>query len=392
MKNKKILYLNKQYRGYDYLKYKTIIKKFDLKVIWICPFRDSDPLPFLIKNNIKYHILGFKGNRIKPWHIFLNVKLLKMMLKYGKNVDIIISSTSDPWHSKIAFLAAILLKKPIAFRKQVWYRNNSFLRDLYYLITLFIEKHSRAIFYPGIEQKKFLLSYKINPEKLYPFPRLIKDLRKEPLNIKLINDLKNSYKNKFIFLYEGRIIPRKGLDLLIESFSRLEKLYKDILLMIVGGPSKGVYQRECSVSYYKYCRELAKKKVKNIFFTGEINPSLIQNYYYLADVFVHPHRKYNSKKEITGEGWGNVVLEAASLELPLIVTDRVASAFELLENKKNGVIVNSENLEKNLFDAMKFFLDNKDKVDKFGEESRNTYERYNNPMKIINSISNILKN
>jgi glycosyltransferase involved in cell wall biosynthesis len=106
----------------------------------------------------------------------------------------------------------------------------------------------------------------------------------------------------------------------------------------------------------------------------------------LADVFVHPHKKFLDGNRVVYEGWGNVVVEAAAMGLPLIVSDRVPSAFELIENQKSGFIVDSDNLEFNLYNAMKFFLENREKVGEFGKKSREMYEKFNNPEKLVNSI------
>jgi len=391
MDSKKILYVNKQYRTYDYLKYMTITDKYELTVIWICPFDKKDPIPTAAKKKLKFVILGFVGNRLQPWHLSCSFKLFRLVLKYGKNIDLIISSTSDAWHSKVVFLASRILKKPIAFRKEIWFRNKSFLRNLYYSMTVFIEKHANAVFYPGIRQKEFLLSYHVSSDKLLPFPYLIKEPSKRKIDVSLINNIREELKDKIVFLYLGRIIYRKGLDLLIESFSRLEKFYRNVWLLIVGGPFSSKYKREHSENYYEYCKDLAEERSKNISFLGEVAPSLVQNYYYTADVFTHPHRKYLSKNRIIGEGWGNVVIEAASMRLPCILTDRISSAFELVENYKNGIIVDSDDIINNLYNAMKFFINNRDKINSFGEHSRYMYEKYNDPLKIINSINSIFK-
>jgi len=369
----------------------TITDEYELTVIWICPFDKKDPIPTAIKKNLKFVILGFMGNRLQPWHLSYSFKLFKLIMKNGRNVDLIVSTTSDAWHSKVVFLAGRILKKTTAFRKQIWFRNKSILRDLYYSMTVFIERRANAMFYPGIKQKEFLLSCHVSSDKLLLFPRLIKEPCERKIDNYLINNIKKELKDKIIFLYVGRIIYRKGLDLLIESFSMLEKSCRNVRLIIIGGPFSSKYKREHSEDYYKYCKNLAEKKSKNITFLGEVAPSLVQNYYHVSDVFVHPHRKYLSNNRISGEGWGNVVVEAASAGLPCILTDRISSAFELVENYKNGIIVNSDDVINNLYNAMKFFVDNRDKINSFAEHSRYMYEKYNDPLKIINSINYILK-
>jgi len=385
MKKKKILYINKQYRAYDFLKYQTLIEFFDLTVIWICPFRGSDPLPDSLRNNLRFRLLNFKGNRLRPYHFYSSLKLFMMILGAGQNVDLIISSTSDAWHSKIAFLAGRLLKKPTAFRKEVWIGNGSLRKKVLDFMTLFIEKNSNAVFYDGKKQREFLLANKLSSDRLFPFPRLIKDLKKEQLDMTFIKDAEAIYKSRLKYLYLGRIIPQKGLDLLISVFLRLQKDYQGILLFVAGGPAHQGYFKYTSPRYYEYCRNLAKDS-KDIFFWEEVPPAAVHNYYYLADVFVHPHKKFLDGNKVVYEGWGNVVVEAAAMELPLIVSDRVPSAFELIENNRNGMILDSDDLELNLYNAMKFFLENREKVGEFGKKSREMYEKFNNPEKLVNSI------
>jgi glycosyltransferase involved in cell wall biosynthesis len=314
-----------------------------------------------------------------------SLRLFMMILAAGKNADLIMSSTSDSWHSKIAFSAGKLLKKPVALRKEVWVGNGNLRNKILDSMTLFIEKNSSAVFYDGRKQKEFLLGRGIHPDKLFPFPRLVKDLKKDPLDMSLVNDLKTKFGSKLKFLYLGRVIPQKGLDLLINVFLRLQQDYEDILLLVVGGPSRRGFFKRTSPKYYQHCRDLAKNAA-GILFWDEVRPAAVHNYYYFADLFVHPHKKYLDGKAPVYEGWGNVVVEAAAMGLPLIVSDRVPSAFELIENEVNGFIVNSDHLEASLYNAMKFFLDNSDKLEEFGRKSRQMYEKFNHPETMVNSI------
>lgn len=311
-----------------------------------------------------------------------------MVLAIGRESDIIISSTSDAWHSKIVFLANLWLKKPIAFRKEVWIKGNDRKRRLPEALTAFLEKKANAVFYVGSMQKKLLSENLSKPEKLFPFPFLIQNLKTRHFNHKVINDFLGRHRDKVKFLYLGRIIPRKGLDVLIRSFLRLSKDYQDALLLVVGGPDRKEFSRENTEDYYRQCRKLAQ--TGRILFFDKVSPSQIHNYYRIADVFVHPHRKFLNGGKATYEGWGNVVVEAASVGLPLIVSDRVSSAFDLIKNYENGIIVNSDDLEENLFQAMKFFLDNREKIKTFGAKSREIYERFNRPEIIVESINSAM--
>ena len=380
--------INKQYREYDYLKYITLANNFDLTVLWICPFRESEPLPEILKAQIKYPILSFKGSRLKPWHLTFNLRLLAMVLAIGGGSDIIISSTSDAWHSKVVFLANLWLRKLIAFRKEVWTKTYDRKKGIVEALTSFIEKNSNASLFIGSMQKKLLLENGLKPEKLFPFPYLIHDLKTRRVDDRVTSDFLDLYRDKVKFLYLGLVIPRKGLDVLIHSFLRLSEDYEDALLLVVGGPDRKGFSRENTDDFYRECRKLAQ--CDRIIFFDKVSPFEVHNYYHIADVFVHPHRKFLNGGKATYEGWGNVVVEAASMGLPLIVSDRVSSAFDLIKNYENGIIVNSDELEENLFQAMKFFLDNREKIKTFGAKSREMYERFNRPEIIVESINSAM--
>ncbi len=389
---KKILYINKQYRTYDYCIYETLANSFKLIVIWISDFKINESLPEYLRKSIFYKILGYKGARIKPWSFVYNIKLLKLIYKYSNDSDIIISSTSDIWFSKIAFFVAKMKKKRIGFRKESWFDNNGLIwKSAYDSLTKFIEKKADYMFYIGRLQKDYLLSRGIAKYKLMPFYYLIDDMKAYPTNINLLNNLKKEIGDKIVFLYIGRIIPRKGLDLLIRVFSKIESVFDNVFLLIVGGPSKGGYYNEKSEEYYNHCLNLIKEmNISHIKFIGDVNPLHVNNFYYISDVFVLPHRKFIEKREqkqLTGEGWGNVIVEAASMGKPLIASDRVASAYDLMIPFVNGILINSEKLENELYQAMTYILNNKSIIKKYSLKSRVLFKKFNNPKRIIDSVN-----
>lgn len=88
-------------------------------------------------------------------------------------------------------------------------------------------------------------------------------------------------KEKFHFVYVGRLLEDKQIDLLLKAFSHLEKDTAEIRLTIIGdGPEKSNLEN--------LSREL---KLKNIFFTGEItDDELTGKWIFISDAFVMPGR------------------------------------------------------------------------------------------------------
>jgi len=381
-KKKRILYINYQYRSYDKLKYETLADNYDLKVIWLFPFRETDILPEFIRCKIQFRVLGFKNGRLEFWHFFYNIKLFFLILVLGKDVQLIMSSTSDGWQSKIAFLANLFLRKAIAYRKEVWFENSTLKSYIRSWFTKVIERRANMIFTPGIKQKEFLIRNGIEKSKIQLFPYLIEDFRTNPV-------LKGEGIIKL--LYVGRIIPLKGVDLLIKSFKKIEERFANVELHIIGGASKGPYEPENSEDFFMYCKNMAKNN-KKILFHGEMSPNKTIEYIAKSDILILPVRKHlDGKKRLIGEGWGNVIVEAASQGLPIIASDRVPSAYELVENNENGFIIDSDNIQDELINKITFFANNSLKIRDFGRKSRIRYEKYNQPIKIVNSINYLFK-
>ena len=77
--------------------------------------------------------------------------------------------------------------------------------------------------------------------------------------------------------------------------------------------------------------------MNNLHFIAFQNKEQIINWYRLADLFVLPTRE---------DIWGLVINEAMSQGLPVITTDKCMAGLELIEDYKNGFIVDLLDYEK----------------------------------------------
>jgi len=121
-------------------------------------------------------------------------------------------------------------------------------------------------------------------------------------------------------VYVGRLSHEKGVDVLIRAFIDLNE---DIHLLIIGdGPERNRLM------------SLAKGR-DNIHFLGFKERSETLKIMKGSDVLVLPSRK---------EGLSTTLLEAMALKIPIIAT-RTGGNIELLEDGKNGILVDVEDAE-----------------------------------------------
>lgn len=167
------------------------------------------------------------------------------------------------------------------------------------------------------------------------------------------NKYKDTYydmkpKNKIVISYIGRIIKEKGILMLLEAFTELNKKYKNIILYIAGD---GPLLKECQEKY----------KNSKIKFLGKIEYEDVMKLCAQTDIFVHP--------SMYPEGLPTSILEAGIMKTAIIATDR-GGTIEVINNKKYGIIM-EENKE-SLLKALSSLLNSTDKIE---ELKNNIHDR-----------------
>lgn len=122
-----------------------------------------------------------------------------------------------------------------------------------------------------------------------------------------------------VFLYVGRVIPHKGIRILLEAFDALQSYAEKKCALVIVGDGELINDVKVLMS-----------DTPSLFVTGRLAGAALLDAYAAADVFVLPSYK---------EPWGLVVNEAMASGLPVIVTDAVGSSDDLVEKGKNGLIV-----------------------------------------------------
>lgn len=157
-------------------------------------------------------------------------------------------------------------------------------------------------------------------------------------------------KEPFTFVFVGRIVRDKGINELVNAFSRLNKNYPDTRLLLVG-------PAEDDLDLVLPETQMAIEKEESIISVGSQKD--VRPYYEASDALVFPSYR---------EGFPNVVLEAGAMELPSIVTD-INGSREIIEEGVNGVIVPPRD-ESALYEAMEDMVTHPEKVSKMSAKSR----------------------
>lgn len=120
-------------------------------------------------------------------------------------------------------------------------------------------------------------------------------------------------------LYSGQLIERKGVDTLIQAFTSVARDVPNLRLQILGnGPDK------------QKLDDLIPEDLKErVTLFGHKEPSELPALFADADLFCLPSRH---------DGWGVVVNEAIGAGLPVISTDAVGAALDIVTDGENGLI------------------------------------------------------
>lgn len=134
--------------------------------------------------------------------------------------------------------------------------------------------------------------------------------------------------DRFTFLAVGGIEPRKGSVVLFRAMAILARqIHPAPALVVVGGHSfqdYGSYRDEALAMLPELGLELGR----DVILAGTVSDTVLHEYYRSADALAFPSVK---------EGWGLVVLEAMSADLPVVASD-IPVLHEYLTDHETAVL------------------------------------------------------
>lgn len=258
-----------------------------------------------LKHTSKLFTLQFpyKQNGQRKYFSFFPFLFFKLIVT---NPDVILlEGASSIINNVSAYSYAKIFRKKIIFWSlgKVLSKESSVSRKKIDKFVLLLEKKADAIFTYSSVGEAYFLSRGIPKEKIFKGINVL-DTRQ----ILTLTKPKRT-NQEFRLLFVGSIIPEKKLEILIESFLKLEANFSNVYLDIIGSGEQ----------YYTSLKEKYEHVSKNMIFHGRITEGL-DSYYFNSDVFVLP-----------GLG-GLAISESMAYGLPVICTHADGTEKDLVDS------------------------------------------------------------
>lgn len=328
--------------------YESLNSDFDVKIFNYKVLYPSLLFPGTTQYDVSNSVLKNTPNErlINSISPFNWIKIAKRI--NNENPDLIVF---DWWHPFFAFChrAISQLLKP-ELKKKVLFITENFIshesRSLEHLLTKFGLKKATSFLALSAQVENDLATIS-SGRKIYRSELPIFDcyeINKDESDLTAREAL-GYKKDDLVLLFFGYIRKYKGLDLLIDTFPSIIKLFKDAKLLIVGESYE-------DINFYK-------EKIKQ---TGCENSIVLENkfvpneevgkYYLAADAVILPYRS------ATQSGILNI---AYGFSKPVIVT-KVGGLSEFVLNEQTGIIVEPDSIE-DLVQGVKRFVELRNDVD-----------------------------
>lgn len=306
-----------------------------------------------IKNDVKQEYIKI-GRKI---NLMQDIKSLFELYKFFKVNDFDLVLSLMPKSGLLAMVASCFLKVDTRihfFTGQVWATKKGFFRGLLKYMDKITVNCSTHIFVDSKSQKEFLLNenvlHKSKGFVLHEGSISGVDINKFQFNTDIRKELRKEYNfldGEIVFTFLGRITKDKGILDLIDTFKKLFSKYSNIKLLILG-PIEDIdlksklhdfAKNENVVLELEYCK----------------NPENILN---VTDVLVLPSYR---------EGFGTVVIEAASMGIPTIGSNIYGLTDAIIDNQ-TGLLHNVADVE-DMFNKYSTIIDNRLKMKELGKNA-----------------------
>lgn len=215
--------------------------------------------------------------------------------------------------------------------------------------------------FPHISDKLVYIHLGADPDMFRP--------RQDPLIRSGVTALKKKLQipaNHKVIVFTGRVIPQKGVHILVQAMPEVLKEFPDCCLVVVGS---GWFGDKKPYPYIKSLHQQALGIARNIRFTNFVEPETLPYYFALADVFVCPSQ--------WDEPFGLVNAEAMAAGVPVVASYR-GGIPEIVDHGANGFLVRNDIDPFSFVKPVVKLLRNPELAGRLGANGRAAVEKYFN--------------
>lgn len=311
--------------------------------------------------------VNYQWFSVTPFEKFISTKIgLERILRFNPFIlkNKIKHDKFDIWHVHNAPFITPFLKKICPNSKIILHLHNSFPSLIKTTLPRDLKPYYKAIdCIVAVSEfiKNEALNYVPNTLRSTVIHNGVDAERFKPVSQEKSAQIKQEYRiapDKKIILYTGRLIPEKGIHILIKAVEHIVNKNHNALLIIAG--SDFFSGSSMKTPYILELRRKASKILNNIIFLGHIQHSELHNLYAMADICVVP--------SVWNEPSGLVNLEAQSSGVSLIAS-KVGGIPEIIVDGVTGILIKSEDCRE-LANTLELLLKNEDLRKTFGQNAR----------------------
>lgn len=312
---------------------------------------------YQIKCSSKYVPISRKINILED---IKSIVLLYRFLKKEK-FDLILSVS--PKAGLVSSIAAFMARTKVRihfFTGQVWATKVGLFRFILKFIDKLIATLNTNNLIDSPSQRDFLIREKVlkkNKAQVLLYGSISGvDVNKFSFDEKLRKKLQKQYEinnSDIVFMFIGRLNADKGIFDLVQAFEVITKKHENVKLFLIGPDEENIERKIAEFLNYK--------NVIRIDYVS--NPEEILN---IADVLVLPSYR---------EGFGTIVIEAASMGIPCIASD-IYGLSDAIVNNKTGLLHKVKDVD-DMIKKYEYIIENKNKIKEYGTNAKNRiYSNY----------------
>jgi glycosyltransferase involved in cell wall biosynthesis len=193
--------------------------------------------------------------------------------------------------------------------------------------------HDASAVYIGSNNRDWLEHHGFPPSRLYFAPYCVENDRFRR-DAQALGHETGALRESFgigvddgpVIAYVGRLIPKKQPLFLLEAFRRVRAKRRCTLLVAGSGPLEDAFRAK-----------IEREGIPDVVMAGFLNQTTVARAYAVSDVFALPSKLH--------ETWGLVVCEAMNFGLPVVVSNVVGCARDVVEDGLNGFVVDASDVD-----------------------------------------------